>query len=185
MSARVLAVGQDAPDFTLRDQNNQQVMLSSFRAAKNVLLVFFPLAFTSICARELDEIRDRMADFVNDDTATLAISVGPSPTHKVWATERGFTFPVLADFWPHGAVSQAYGVFNDELGFRQPGDVRGGPLGRHQVRRVQTARRGPRSRRVVTGADRSAVGLSRLCAHGGIPAVSSPYPHTGRRDPSS
>jgi peroxiredoxin (alkyl hydroperoxide reductase subunit C) len=117
----VLAVGQNAPDFTLKDQNNQQVTLSSFRAAKNVLLVFFPLAFTSICARELDEIRDCIADFVNDDTATLAISVGPSPTHKVWATQRGFTFPVLADFWPHGAVSQGYGVFNDDSGFANRG----------------------------------------------------------------
>ena len=117
----MLAVGDGAPDFTLKDQNNQPVTLSSFQHAKNVLLVFFPLAFTSICARELDEIRDRMTDFVNDDTATLAISVGPSPTHKVWATQRGFTFPVLADFWPHGAVSQAYGVFNDDTGFANRG----------------------------------------------------------------
>ncbi|MDZ4267789.1 MAG: peroxiredoxin [Mycobacterium sp.] len=117
----MLAVGHGAPDFTLKDQNNQPVTLSSFRGVKNVLLVFFPLAFTSICARELDEIRDRIADFVNDDTATLAISVGSSPTHKVWTTQRGFTFPVLADFWPHGAVSQAYGVFNDDTGFANRG----------------------------------------------------------------
>lgn len=117
----MLAVGQSAPDFTLKDQNNQQVTLSSFRDAKNVLVVFFPLAFTSICARELDDIRDRLDDFVNEETATVTISVGPSPTHKVWATQRRFTFPVLADFWPHGAVSQAYGVFNDETGFANRG----------------------------------------------------------------
>ncbi len=117
----VLAVGGSAPDFTLKDQNNQPVTLSSFSGAKNVLLVFFPLAFTSICARELDDIRDHPGDFVNDDTATLAISVGPSPTHKVWATQRGFTFPVLSDFWPHGAVSQTYGVFNDDTGFANRG----------------------------------------------------------------
>ncbi|GAB3222903.1 peroxiredoxin [Mycolicibacterium hippocampi] len=117
----MLGVGEDAPDFTLKDQNNQPVTLSSLRGAKNVLLVFFPLAFTSICARELDEIRDHPDDFVNDETATLAISVGPSPTHKVWAAQRGFTFPVLADFWPHGAVSQAYRVFNDESGFANRG----------------------------------------------------------------
>ena len=144
----MLAVGHNAPDFTLKDQNNQPVTLSSyrdgsFRDVKNVLLVFFPLAFTSICARELDDIRDNLTDFVNDELATVAISVGPSPTHKVWATQRGFTFPVLADFWPHGAVSRAYGVFNDDTGFanrgtfmvdrrgvirfaecRQPGEVR-------------------------------------------------------------
>lgn len=117
----MLAVGLDAPDFELKDQNNQPVVLSSFRDAKNVLLVFFPLAFTSICTRELDEIRDHPDDFVNNETVTLAISVGPSPTHKVWATQRGFTFPVLADFWPHGAVSRSYGVFNDVTGFANRG----------------------------------------------------------------
>jgi mycoredoxin-dependent peroxiredoxin len=117
----VLAVGHSAPDFTLADQNNQAVTLSSFRGAKNVLVVFFPLAFTGICQRELDEIRDNISGFVNEDTATLAISVGPSPTHKVWATQRGFTFPVLSDFWPHGKVSQAYGVFNDDTGFANRG----------------------------------------------------------------
>ncbi|BBX69566.1 peroxiredoxin [Mycolicibacterium psychrotolerans] len=116
-------VGDIAPDFTLADQNNQRVSLSAFRGTKNVLLVFFPLAFTGICQRELDEIRDHLDDFVDDATATLAISVGPSPTHKVWAGQRGFTFPVLSDFWPHGAVSQAYGVFNDASGFSNRGTI--------------------------------------------------------------
>mgnify|MGYP000459848068 CR=1 FL=1 len=119
----MIQVGAPAPDFTLADQNNQRVTLSAFLGAKNVLLVFFPLAFTSICQKELDEIRDRIDEFVDDTTATLAISVGPSPTHKVWATQRGFTFPVLSDFWPHGAVSQAYGVFNDASGFANRGTV--------------------------------------------------------------
>ena len=117
----MLAVGEAAPDFTLKDQNNQPVSLSGFRGARDVVLVFFPLAFTGICERELDEIRDRHADFVNDETVTLAVSVGPSPTHKVWATQRGYTFPVLSDFWPHGAVSQAFGVFNDGSGFANRG----------------------------------------------------------------
>ncbi len=117
----MIVAGDLAPDFTLADQNNQRVSLSAFRGTKNVLLVFFPLAFTGICQRELDEIRDHIDDFANDSTATLAISVGPSPTHKVWATQRGFTFPVLSDFWPHGAVSQAYGVFNDASGFSNRG----------------------------------------------------------------
>jgi peroxiredoxin (alkyl hydroperoxide reductase subunit C) len=117
----VLGVGTNAPDFTLKDQNGQPVVLSSFRGHKNVLLVFFPLAFTAICQGELDEIRDRLDAFENADTATLALSVGPPPTHKVWATQRGFTFPVLSDFWPHGAVAQAYGVFNEASGFANRG----------------------------------------------------------------
>ncbi|MDY6997896.1 MAG: peroxiredoxin [Actinomycetota bacterium] len=116
-----MQVGDQAPDFTLKDQNNQPVTLSALVGGRSVLLVFFPLAFTGICQRELDDIQDRIGDFVNDEVATLAVSVGPSPTHKVWATQRGFTFPVLSDFWPHGAVSQAYGVFNETSGFPNRG----------------------------------------------------------------
>ena len=117
----MLEVGSDAPDFTLKNQNGQPVTLSSFRGVRNVLLVFFPLAFTAICQGELEEIRDHLADYENDDTATLTISVGPPPTHKVWAKQSGFTFPVLSDFWPHGAVAQSYGVFNDAAGLANRG----------------------------------------------------------------
>jgi mycoredoxin-dependent peroxiredoxin len=117
----MLTVGSAAPDFTLHDQNRQLVSLSDFHDAKSVLLVFFPLAFTGICQGELDQIRDHLPDFENDDTAVLAISVGPAPTHKVWAANSGFLFPVLSDFWPHGAVSRAYGVFNDDAGIANRG----------------------------------------------------------------
>lgn len=116
-----LAVGSQAPDFTLKDQDGQPVTLSSFRGEKNVLLVFFPLAFTGICQGELDAVRDNLPNFENDDTVTLAISVGASPTHKIWATESGFTFPVLSDFWPHGAVAEDYGVFNPNAGIANRG----------------------------------------------------------------
>jgi mycoredoxin-dependent peroxiredoxin len=117
----MLAVGTTAPDFSLRDQNQQLVTLSDYRGAKDVLLVFFPLAFTGICQGELDQLRDHLPDFENDQTAALAISVGPPPTHKIWATQSGFLFPVLSDFWPHGEVSQAYGVFNDVAGYSNRG----------------------------------------------------------------
>lgn len=117
----MLTVGTAAPDFTLRDQNQQPVTLRDFRGDKNVLVVFFPLAFTGICQGELDQLRDHLPSYANDDSAVLTISVGPPPTHKVWAVESGFLFPVLSDFWPHGAVSQAYGVFNDETGFANRG----------------------------------------------------------------
>jgi peroxiredoxin (alkyl hydroperoxide reductase subunit C) len=117
----MLSVGTAAPDFTLSDQNHQRVSLSDYRGAKNVLLVFFPLAFTGICQGELDQLRDHLPDFENDDSVALAISVGPPPTHKIWATQSGFTFPVLSDFWPHGEVSQSYGVFNDQAGISNRG----------------------------------------------------------------
>jgi len=117
----VLAVGATAPDFTLRDQDGRPVTLSALCAAKDVLLVFFPLAFTGTCQRELDDVNAHLAEFVNDRTQTLAISVGPPPTHKVWAKQSGFAFPLLSDFWPHGAVAQAYGVFNADAGFANRG----------------------------------------------------------------
>jgi peroxiredoxin len=117
----VLNVGGVAPDFTLKDQDGRPVTLSALLLTKDVLVVFFPLAFTGTCQRELDEIRDHLTDYVNDGTHTLAISVGPPPTHKVWANQRGFTFPLLSDFWPHGAVAQAYGVFNSDAGFANRG----------------------------------------------------------------
>jgi len=116
-----LDVGTTAPDFTLKDQNNQEVTLSSFQGEKNVLLVFYPLAFTGTCQGELCQVRDELPKFQNDGTAVLAVSVGASPSHEVWAAEQGYTFPLLADFWPHGAVAQAYGVFNDATGFANRG----------------------------------------------------------------
>ncbi|MEW2018053.1 peroxiredoxin [Rhodococcus sp. NPDC076796] len=116
-----IEVGAVAPDFTLKDQNNQLVTLSSYRNVKNVLLVFYPLAFTGTCQGELCKVRDELPTFENDETAILAISVGPPPTHKIWAAEQGYTFPLLSDFWPHGEVAQAYGVFNDTAGFANRG----------------------------------------------------------------
>ena len=116
-----IEVGGEAPDFVLKDQNNQEVRLSSFRGQRNVLLVFYPLAFTGTCQGELCSVRDNLNDFVNDNVQVLTLSVDASPAHKVWAEREGYEFPLLADFWPHGAVAQLYGVFNDERGFANRG----------------------------------------------------------------
>ncbi|MGZ6826792.1 MAG: peroxiredoxin [Mycobacteriales bacterium] len=109
-------VGDEAPDFELQDQDRNSVRLSSFRGSKNVVVVFYPLAFTGVCQGELCAIRDEIADFSNDDVQTLAISVDSGPVHAKWAAEQGYTFPLLADFWPHGAVARDYGVFNEDIG---------------------------------------------------------------------
>ncbi len=114
-------VGALAPDFVLRDQNNQEVRLSSFRGSRTVLLVFYPLAFTGTCHGELCAIRDNLHDFVNDAVQLLTVSVDSSAAHKVWAEREGYEFPLLADYWPHGAVAQAYGVFNPDRGFANRG----------------------------------------------------------------
>lgn len=109
-------LGSVAPDFTLRDQNNQEVTLSSFRGRKNVVLLFYPLTFTGICQGELCAVRDDLSSFQNDDVQVLAVSVDSAYSHKVWADREGYDFPVLADFWPHGAVARSYGILNEEKG---------------------------------------------------------------------
>jgi peroxiredoxin (alkyl hydroperoxide reductase subunit C) len=110
-------VGTPAPDFTLKDQNNQEVTLSSFRGERTVLVVFYPFAFSRICTGELTAVRDDLPSFQNDDVQILAVSVDHPFALKAWAGARSFDFPLLADFWPHGAVAQDYGVFNDAAGF--------------------------------------------------------------------
>jgi peroxiredoxin (alkyl hydroperoxide reductase subunit C) len=110
-------VGSQAPDFTLKDQNNQEVALSSFRGERAVLVVFYPFAFSGICTGELCAVRDDLGSFQNDDVQVLAVSVDHPFALKAWAAAEGYEFPLLADFWPHGAVAQAYGVFNEAAGF--------------------------------------------------------------------
>jgi peroxiredoxin len=116
----MVTVGAVAPDFTLADQHGRAVSLAGLRG-RNVLLVFFPLAFTPVCAGELGEIQSALPRYRNASVETLTISVGPPATHKVWARELGFEFPLLSDFWPHGAVSAAYGVFNFDAGYPDRG----------------------------------------------------------------
>jgi mycoredoxin-dependent peroxiredoxin len=116
-----IEVGALAPDFTLRDQNNEQVILSSFRGRKAVLLVFYPLAFTGICTGELCVVRDDLATFQNDDVQVITISVDSPYSHKIFAEREGYQFPLLSDFWPHGAVAQQYGVFNEAAGIANRG----------------------------------------------------------------
>jgi peroxiredoxin len=110
-------VGQEAPDFTLTNQHRDKVTLSGFRGEKNVLLMFYPFAFTRTCTSELCTIRDRYSDFVNDDTVVLSVSCDSAASLRVFAEQEHLTHSMLSDFWPHGAVSSAYGAFLDQLGF--------------------------------------------------------------------
>jgi peroxiredoxin (alkyl hydroperoxide reductase subunit C) len=109
-------VGTEAPDFTVKDQNNQAVTLSSFRGERAVLLVFYPFAFSGICTSELGAVRDDLADFQNDDVQILGISTDHPYALKAWSEAQGFDFPLLSDFWPHGAVASAYGVLSQQVG---------------------------------------------------------------------
>ena len=111
-----IQLGQEAPDFTLRDQHGQQVRLSSFRGSKSVLVVFYPFAFSGTCTGELRAIRDALPDIESADVTLLAVSCDPMQSLRAFADQEGLTYPLLSDFWPHGAVARAYDIFNDVVG---------------------------------------------------------------------
>lgn len=111
----MLEIGQPAPDFTLNGTDKAPHTLSELRGTP-VLLVFYPFTFTGICEGELCRLRDDYARFTDAGVTVLALSCDTGPAQAKWAEEQGWTFPVLSDFWPHGAVAQAYGVFNEERG---------------------------------------------------------------------
>ncbi|HEY8718596.1 peroxiredoxin [Pengzhenrongella sp.] len=117
----MIEVGDEAPDFTLRDQNNEEVTLSAFRGSRALLVIFYPLAFTGICTGELCAVRDDLPAYQNDEVQVVSISVDSAYSQKVFSEREGFEFPLLSDFWPHGAVAQSYGVFNEVTGFANRG----------------------------------------------------------------
>ena len=99
-------VGDQAPDFELNDQHGTPVRLSSFRGAKNVVLVFYPLAFSGVCTGELCAIRDEFPEVNRDDVEMLTVSVDSTFAHRAWADAEHFEFGLLSDFWPHGEVAK-------------------------------------------------------------------------------
>lgn len=101
-----IQTGQQAPEFTLRDSDKQEVKLSDYKG-KNVVLLFFPLAFTGVCTAELCSLRDNMTTYNNLDAQVLAISVDSLFTLDKFKKEQGFNFPLLSDF--NKEVSAAYG----------------------------------------------------------------------------
>ena len=111
-----LTIGTPSPDFTLMDQHGTAVTLSSFKGSKNVVILFYPFAFSGICTGELCSLRDDLASFQNDDVQLLAISCDPMYAQRAFAEQEGYKFPVLADFWPHGQAAKAYGVFDEARG---------------------------------------------------------------------
>jgi mycoredoxin-dependent peroxiredoxin len=114
-------VGDQAPDFELTDQHGTPVRLSSFRGVKNVVLVFYPLAFSGVCTGELCAIRDEFPEVNRDDVELLTVSVDSTFTHRAWADAEHFEFGLLSDFWPHGEVAKLYGVFDPERGIATRG----------------------------------------------------------------
>ncbi len=110
-----LSVGDVAPEFSLPDQDKQVVSLAELRGAP-VLVVFYPFAFSGICTGELCQLRDELANYTEAGVRVVAISTDPVFSLKAFKAQEAFEFPLLSDFWPHGATAQAYEVFNDKAG---------------------------------------------------------------------
>ncbi|MEZ7007145.1 peroxiredoxin [Streptomyces sp. AD55] len=111
-----IQVGDKAPDFELKDNHGATVRLSDFHGRENVVLLFYPFAFTGVCTGELCEIRDNLPRFADRDTQVLAVSNDSIHTLRVFGEQEGLEYPLLSDFWPHGNVSRAYGVFDEDKG---------------------------------------------------------------------
>ncbi|MBJ6646310.1 peroxiredoxin [Streptomyces sp. BSE7F] len=111
-----IPVGAQAPDFELKDNHGAPVRLSDFRGQRHVVLLFYPFAFTGVCTGELGEIRDRLEQFSERDAEVLAVSNDSIHTLRVFGEQEDLPFPLLSDFWPHGDVSRAYGVFDEDKG---------------------------------------------------------------------
>jgi mycoredoxin-dependent peroxiredoxin len=111
-------VGQVAPDFTLKDPGDEDVTLSSFRGRKNVVLVFYTLAFSEVCTTQLTQVRDSGERYADSDAQVIGVSVDSRYVQGRFAQHLGLTHAVLlADFEPKGMVSRTYGVYREENGF--------------------------------------------------------------------
>jgi peroxiredoxin len=116
VTSAVPRLNSEAPDFTARNQHGEEVRLSEFRGRRNVVLVFYPYAFSGVCTSELGEIRDRPELFEDAGAEVLAISCDPMFTLRAYADASGLEFSLLSDFWPHGAIAASYGVFDPDRG---------------------------------------------------------------------
>ena len=142
-----LSVGDAAPEFSLPDQDKQVVSLAELRGTP-VLLVFYPFAFSGLCTGELCQLRDELAVYTDAGVQVLAVSTDPVFSLKAFREQEGFDFPLLSDFWPHGATAQAYGAFNEKAGMALRAHVPGRRRGQGRLRRGQLARRRPRAVRL-------------------------------------
>lgn len=113
-------VGDIAPDFSLPNQFGEPISLGGLRGSA-VVLVFYPFAFSGICTGELCELRDNFAAFAAPDVRLLAVSVDSKYTLRAYAQAEAYSFDLLADFWPHGDVARAYGVFDENRGMARRG----------------------------------------------------------------
>jgi len=116
-------IGEAAPDFALKDHNGQEVKLSELRG-KRVLLSFHPLAWTEVCAKQMQSLEADKDVFASLNTAPIGLSIDSVPCKKAWADSLGIkAVPLVSDFWPHGGVAIDYGIFREKNGFSERANI--------------------------------------------------------------
>jgi peroxiredoxin len=119
----MLAIGSMAPEFNLKDQDGNVIQLSKLRG-KKVLLSFHPLAWTSVCADQMKSLELAYEEFQSLNVLPIGISVDPVPSKKAWAESLGLKkLRIISDFWPHGEVAKAFGVFREKDGFSERANI--------------------------------------------------------------
>lgn len=111
-----IAVGQTAPEFTLKDQSMGEVKLADFRGKKNVVIMFYPLDWSPVCTNEHACMVTDMKKFETLDAQVLGLSIDSAWSHKAYAEKMGIKYPLLADFNPRGAVAEQFGVYLADKG---------------------------------------------------------------------
>ena len=120
---RIPGVGEIAPDFVLKDQNGKDFTLSELKG-RRVLLSFHPLAWTEICALQMQSLEENKGVFESLNTVPVGLSIDPVPSKKAWAENLGIkSVRLLSDFWPHGQVANAYGIFREKNGFSERANI--------------------------------------------------------------
>lgn len=108
-------IGKPAPDFSLPDVNRDPVTLDSLRGRK-ALVTFVPFPFTGVCTGEVCDLQNNLSRLRELDAGAVVITCDTPFSNGKWAELEGLEFPILSDFWPHGATASAYGCFNEQLG---------------------------------------------------------------------
>ncbi|GAB7191298.1 peroxiredoxin [Kineococcus sp. NUM-3379] len=125
----VLPVGSAVPDVGLTDQHGQRLRWSELWQGQHALLVFYPFAFSPLCTGELDDLAAGIGGFDAHGVQLAGISCDPVPSLRAFSDARGYPFPLLSDFWPHGAAARAAGVFDAARGLALRGSLLVGPDG--------------------------------------------------------
>ena len=142
-------VGDRSIDFSLQDQNRKTFRLSD-HLGKRVLLSFHPLAWTSVCAKQMRALEDNKRTFDSLNIVAVGISVDSVPCKKAWAESLGImNTSLLSDFWPHGGVAQLYGILREKDGFSERANILVDQTGNIALIRIYDLKQIPDSNEVM------------------------------------